>query len=266
MTTPFRNAPATLQTCPLPRPAAAVQKVGAPASARFNFRTFLGAWLRNGLLTLKRRESLSENVAAGILACRRGRQLAARKNRPFVETLAFPHDFPDGDAVPPGWKPRLYVSQDGRRYLSQTGSERRAPLSLGRSRGHEAQIKTGNPLPGIQPESPHVVADEGSPGSRLDTLEGARASARFNFRAFLGSRMPKALLTLKRRERRAPGTADVTANDAKYTNKFSPNLFSRDSRFNQCRHQNVTSTTLKPNRVLQKWPAKKHSDPIRRMN
>jgi hypothetical protein len=58
-------------------------------------------------------ESLSENVAAGILACRGGRHLAARKNRPPVETLAFHHEFPVGDAVPPGWKPRLYVSQDG---------------------------------------------------------------------------------------------------------------------------------------------------------
>jgi hypothetical protein len=68
-------------------------------------------------------QSLSENVAAGILACRRGRHLAARKKRPPVETPAFHHDFPGGDAVPPGWKPRLYVSQDGRRCHFQTGSQ-----------------------------------------------------------------------------------------------------------------------------------------------
>ena len=67
-------------------------------------------------------KSLSENVAAGILACRKGRHLAARKNRPPVATLAFHHPLPAGDAVPPGWKPRLYVSQDGRRYHFQTGS------------------------------------------------------------------------------------------------------------------------------------------------
>ena len=84
-------------------------------------------------------KSRSENVAAGILACRRGRHLAARKNRPPVETLAFHHDFPGGDAVPPGWKPRLYVSQDGRRYHFQTGSKpercswtgERRPLACG---------------------------------------------------------------------------------------------------------------------------------------
>ena len=31
--------------------------------------------------------------------------------------------FADGHAIPPGWKPRLYVSQDGRRYHFQTGSK-----------------------------------------------------------------------------------------------------------------------------------------------
>ena len=72
---------------------------------------------------------LSENVAAGILACRGGRHLAARKNHPPVETPAFHHNFLRNDAVPPGWKPRLYVSQDGRRYHFQTGSKTMEILS-----------------------------------------------------------------------------------------------------------------------------------------
>jgi hypothetical protein len=66
-------------------------------------------------------QSLSENVAAGILACRRGRHPAARKDRSDEGTLKSTNGVPDGDAIPPGWKPRLYVSQDGRRYHFQTG-------------------------------------------------------------------------------------------------------------------------------------------------
>ena len=65
---------------------------------------------------------LSENVAAGILACRRGRHLAARKYRLHGGTLRSYRGSSGGDAAPPGWKPRLYVSQDGRRYDFQTGS------------------------------------------------------------------------------------------------------------------------------------------------
>jgi hypothetical protein len=64
-------------------------------------------------------------VAAGILACRRGRHLAARKKRSHGETIEFNNDSPGGGTIPPGWKPRLYVSQDGRRYLFQTASEER---------------------------------------------------------------------------------------------------------------------------------------------
>ncbi|HEY5040545.1 MAG TPA: hypothetical protein VIK53_00920 [Verrucomicrobiae bacterium] len=62
-------------------------------------------------------------MEAGILACRRGRHLAARKKRPQGGKLWFNSGFPGGNAVPPGWKPRLYVSQDGRRYHFQTDSE-----------------------------------------------------------------------------------------------------------------------------------------------
>jgi hypothetical protein len=62
-------------------------------------------------------------MAAGILACRRGRHLAARKKRSHGETIGFKNDSPGGGTIPPGWKPRLYVSQDGRRYLFQTASK-----------------------------------------------------------------------------------------------------------------------------------------------
>jgi hypothetical protein len=46
--------------------------------------------------------SLSENVAAGILACRGGRHLAARKNHPQGKTLKVVSGFPGCDAFPPG--------------------------------------------------------------------------------------------------------------------------------------------------------------------
>jgi len=68
-------------------------------------------------------ESLFENVAAGILACRRGLHLAARKSRSPGNTFKFYRSLSDDHSVPSGWKPRLYVSQDGRRCLFQTGSD-----------------------------------------------------------------------------------------------------------------------------------------------
>jgi hypothetical protein len=77
---------------------------------------FVGA----GLLQWAAAKSLFENVAAGILACRRGRHPAARKKASPGETLWICQGFTRGPANPPGWKPRLYVSQDGRRYLFQT--------------------------------------------------------------------------------------------------------------------------------------------------
>jgi hypothetical protein len=40
-----------------------------------------------------------------------------RQRRLQGEALGHKSDFPNSQAVPPGWKPRLYVSQDGRRYL-----------------------------------------------------------------------------------------------------------------------------------------------------
>jgi hypothetical protein len=85
-------------------------------------------------LRLKR---LSENVAAGIPACRRGWHLAVRKKRPQGETLGFHRGFSGSDAFPSGWppsrrigalarresgKPRLSVSQGGRRCVLQSGS------------------------------------------------------------------------------------------------------------------------------------------------
>jgi hypothetical protein len=57
-------------------------------------------------------------------------QPAARKDRWDDGTLKSTHGFPGGDAVPPGWKPRLYVSQDGRRYRFQTGSQGRYQAKL----------------------------------------------------------------------------------------------------------------------------------------
>jgi hypothetical protein len=66
-------------------------------------------------------ESLSGNVVAGIPACRRGRHLAARKKRLHGATLEIDSGFLVSDFVPPDWKPRIYVSQDGRRYHFQTG-------------------------------------------------------------------------------------------------------------------------------------------------
>jgi hypothetical protein len=46
----------------------------------------------------------------------------AWKNRLHGEKLKFEHGFRAGYAVPPGWKPRLYVRQDGRRCHFQTAS------------------------------------------------------------------------------------------------------------------------------------------------
>jgi hypothetical protein len=76
--------------------------------------------------------SLSENVAAGIPASRRGRHPAARKKASLGETFWICRGFIHGHADPPGWKPRLYVSQDARRYLFQTDSivfiRKKAPM------------------------------------------------------------------------------------------------------------------------------------------
>ena len=47
------------------------------------------------------------------------------KHRLQGGTLKIYQGSSDGDAAPPGWKPRLYVSQDGRRYDFQTGSKPR---------------------------------------------------------------------------------------------------------------------------------------------
>jgi hypothetical protein len=54
-----------------------------------------------------------ENVVAGILACRGGRHPAARKQAAPGEYFWNYPSFIRGHANPPGWKPRLYVSQDG---------------------------------------------------------------------------------------------------------------------------------------------------------
>ena len=62
-----------------------------------------------------------------------GRHLAARKKHRPGEAPEWTGGFLRCDAVPPGWKPRLYVSQDGRRYHFQTVSETPdlgAPASL----------------------------------------------------------------------------------------------------------------------------------------
>ncbi|HTV61051.1 MAG TPA: hypothetical protein VMH30_00625 [Verrucomicrobiae bacterium] len=56
-------------------------------------------------------KGLCENVVAGILACRGGRHPAARDDRPRMRKDN--NGFLDYAARPPGWKPRLDVSQDG---------------------------------------------------------------------------------------------------------------------------------------------------------
>jgi hypothetical protein len=55
---------------------------------------------------------LFENVAARILACRRARQLAVRKDEAKDRTFPMDYIFPSSDAIPPGWKLRLYGRQD----------------------------------------------------------------------------------------------------------------------------------------------------------
>jgi hypothetical protein len=67
-------------------------------------------------------KSRSENVAAGIFACRRGRHPAAREKDSPGETLWLYRSLIRGHADPPGWKPRLYVSLCGRRHLFKTSS------------------------------------------------------------------------------------------------------------------------------------------------
>jgi hypothetical protein len=60
-------------------------------------------------------------MAACLKMWRQASLPAARKDRWDDGTLKSTNGFPGYDAVPPGWKPRLYVSQDGRRYRFQTG-------------------------------------------------------------------------------------------------------------------------------------------------
>jgi len=67
-------------------------------------------------------KSRPEQVMAGIPVCRKGRHLAVRGKRRRGETPEFNLNFPGGDAIPSGWKPRLHVSQNGRRNRFQTGS------------------------------------------------------------------------------------------------------------------------------------------------
>ncbi len=54
----------------------------------------------------------------------RGKNVHLSKRSHFITT------FRVSDAVPPGWKPRLHVSQDGRRYNFQTGSKQSAVVHV----------------------------------------------------------------------------------------------------------------------------------------
>jgi hypothetical protein len=56
--------------------------------------------------------SRSENAVTGILACQEAAACRPENTSPG-EKLNQTKDVLCGDTVPPGWKPRLYVSQDG---------------------------------------------------------------------------------------------------------------------------------------------------------